>query len=69
MIFILFYFYNSTAKDELGKMLCDDQLRDAILLVFANKQDFPNAMKVNLIFFLFIDIIFVLHFILITFNC
>nr|CAB3222734.1 ADP-ribosylation factor 1 [Phallusia mammillata] len=26
-------------------MLAEDELRDAILLVFANKQDLPNAMK------------------------
>merc|ERR1712178_505092 len=33
------------AKDELQKMLSEDELRDAILLVFANKQDLPNAMS------------------------
>ena len=33
------------AKDELNKMLGEDELRDAILLVFANKQDLPNAMS------------------------
>ncbi|KAG1659672.1 ADP-ribosylation factor 4 [Nymphon striatum] len=32
------------AKDELTKMLSEDELRDAVLLVFANKQDLPNAM-------------------------
>lgn len=32
------------AKDELSKMLGEDELRDAVLLVFANKQDLPNAM-------------------------
>merc|ERR1719456_249333 len=32
------------AKEELSKMLGDDEMRDAILLVFANKQDLPNAM-------------------------
>ncbi|KNE69509.1 ADP-ribosylation factor [Allomyces macrogynus ATCC 38327] len=26
-------------------MLNEDELRDAILLVFANKQDLPNAMQ------------------------
>ena len=26
-------------------MLNDDELRDAVLLVFANKQDLPNAMN------------------------
>jgi signal recognition particle receptor subunit beta len=33
------------AKDELNKMQSEDELRDAILLVFANKQDLPNAMS------------------------
>lgn len=32
------------AKEELSKMLQEDELRDAVLLVFANKQDLPNAM-------------------------
>lgn len=32
------------AKDELMAILGDEQLRDAVLLVFANKQDLPNAM-------------------------
>ena len=35
------------AKDELHRMLAEDELRDAVLLVFANKQDLPNAMSVN----------------------
>jgi ADP-ribosylation factor protein 1 len=33
------------ARDELLRMLSEDELRDALLLVFANKQDLPNAMK------------------------
>eukprot|EP01027_Heterolobosea_sp_BB2_P025628 GEZU01039332.1.p1 GENE.GEZU01039332.1~~GEZU01039332.1.p1 ORF type:complete len:182 (-),score=64.14 GEZU01039332.1:137-682(-) len=33
------------ARDELHRMLSEDELRDAILLVFANKQDLPNAMN------------------------
>eukprot|EP00667_Euglena_gracilis_P019091 EG_transcript_20384 len=33
------------ARDELQKMLAEDELRDAVLLVFANKQDLPNAMN------------------------
>ncbi|GFO03403.1 ADP-ribosylation factor [Plakobranchus ocellatus] len=33
------------AQDELHKMLNEDELRDAVLLVFANKQDLPNAMS------------------------
>jgi ADP-ribosylation factor protein 1 len=28
-------------------MLNEDELRDALLLVFANKQDLPNAMSIN----------------------
>jgi len=32
------------AAEELAKMLQEDELRDAVLLVFANKQDLPNAM-------------------------
>jgi ADP-ribosylation factor 1/2 len=35
------------ANEELQKMLCEDELRDATLLVFANKQDLPNAMSVS----------------------
>lgn len=31
------------ANDELQKMLQEEELSDAILLVFANKQDLPNA--------------------------
>merc|ERR1711871_1032206 len=34
------------AHDELHRMLSEDELRDALLLVFANKQDLPNAMTV-----------------------
>merc|ERR1712187_11157 len=32
------------AKEELTKMLNEDEMREAVLLVFANKQDLPNAM-------------------------
>ncbi|KAI7828474.1 ADP-ribosylation factor family-domain-containing protein [Kickxella alabastrina] len=32
------------ARDELQRMLNEDELRDAKLLIFANKQDLPNAM-------------------------
>ncbi|XP_022081584.1 ADP-ribosylation factor 4-like [Acanthaster planci] len=35
------------AQDELSKMLEEDELQDAILLVFANKQDLPHAMSVS----------------------
>ena len=33
------------ARDELNRMLAEDELRDAVLLVFANKQDLPHAMN------------------------
>ncbi|KAK6151220.1 hypothetical protein DH2020_016152 [Rehmannia glutinosa] len=36
----------SEARDELHRMLSEDELGDATLLVFANKQDLPNAMNV-----------------------
>merc|ERR1712194_513310 len=32
------------AREELTKMLNEDEMRDAVVLVFANKQDLPNAM-------------------------
>lgn len=35
------------AKSELERMLEEDELRDAIILVFANKQDLPNAMSAS----------------------
>lgn len=37
----------SEARDELQRMLSEDELADALLLVFANKQDLPNAMKTS----------------------
>ncbi|XP_068426257.1 ADP-ribosylation factor 1 [Clinocottus analis] len=33
------------ACEELSRMLSEDELSDAVLLVFANKQDLPNAMN------------------------
>jgi len=39
--------YEHSAKEELNRMLAEDELREAVLLVFANKQDLPNAMKVQ----------------------
>jgi signal recognition particle receptor subunit beta len=33
------------AREELMRMLNEDELRDAALLIFANKQDLPNAMS------------------------
>jgi ADP-ribosylation factor protein 1 len=32
------------AREELNKMLDEDEMREAVVLVFANKQDLPNAM-------------------------
>merc|ERR1712151_631403 len=32
------------AREEIAKILSEDEMRDAILLVFANKQDLPNSM-------------------------
>jgi ADP-ribosylation factor protein 1 len=36
----------SEARDELSKMLGEDELSNVVVLVFANKQDLPNAMSV-----------------------
>ena len=35
------------SRDELQRMLSEDELKEACLLVFANKQDLPNAMSVQ----------------------
>uniref|UniRef100_A0A3B4YEK9 ARF GTPase 5 n=1 Tax=Seriola lalandi dorsalis TaxID=1841481 RepID=A0A3B4YEK9_SERLL len=35
------------SAEELSKMLLEDELKDAVLLVFANKQDLPNALSVS----------------------
>mmetsp|Transcript_17997 Transcript_17997/g.25214 ORF Transcript_17997/g.25214 Transcript_17997/m.25214 type:complete len:181 (+) Transcript_17997:99-641(+) len=35
------------SKEELDKMLQEDELRDAVVLVFANKQDLPGALNVK----------------------
>merc|ERR1712205_271733 len=32
------------AREELAKILEEDEMRDAVVLVFANKQDLPNSM-------------------------
>jgi len=39
--------HENNAKMELQRMLQEDELRDAVLLVFANKQDLPKAMRVK----------------------
>jgi len=33
------------AREELYRLLGEDELKDAVLLVLANKQDLPNAMR------------------------
>eukprot|EP00442_Polarella_glacialis_P038707 CAMPEP_0115095268 /NCGR_PEP_ID=MMETSP0227-20121206/28888_1 /TAXON_ID=89957 /ORGANISM="Polarella glacialis, Strain CCMP 1383" /LENGTH=181 /DNA_ID=CAMNT_0002488501 /DNA_START=63 /DNA_END=608 /DNA_ORIENTATION=+ len=33
------------AREELTKMLSEQEMQDAVLLVFANKQDLPSALK------------------------
>ncbi|XP_023137100.1 ADP-ribosylation factor 5-like [Amphiprion ocellaris] len=35
------------SAEELTKMLQEDDLKEAVLLVFANKQDLPNALTVS----------------------
>ncbi|KAJ1675538.1 ADP-ribosylation factor 2 [Spiromyces aspiralis] len=35
------------AREELNRMLNEDELSNALLLVFANKQDLPNAMNIR----------------------
>ncbi|CAI0445738.1 unnamed protein product, partial [Linum tenue] len=37
----------SEARNELHRILTDNELRDSALLVFANKQDFPDAMNTS----------------------
>merc|ERR1712098_349894 len=39
--------YVNSAKDELHRMLAEDELENASLLVYANKQDLQNAMSTN----------------------
>merc|ERR1712053_49773 len=38
---------DNSAKEELHRMLAEDELRNAPVLVLANKQDLPNAMNVD----------------------
>ena len=35
------------ARDELHKLMNEDELKNASLLVFANKQDLPKSMSLN----------------------
>jgi len=38
---------DGSAKDELEHLMAEDELRNAVLLIFANKQDIPGALKVD----------------------
>ena len=44
------------AREELQRMLNEDELRDALLLVFANKQDLPVGLKIRSIPGFFADV-------------
>lgn len=35
------------AAEELHYLMADEQLKDAVILIFANKQDLPNAMTIS----------------------
>ena len=35
------------ARQELHRIINDREMKDSLLLVFANKQDLPNALKVQ----------------------
>jgi signal recognition particle receptor subunit beta len=35
------------AREQLDKLLCDEQLHEAVLLVLPNKQDLPNPINVS----------------------
>ncbi len=37
----------SESKDEFWRLLSEDELKSAMFLVMANKQDLPNAMSVE----------------------
>jgi ADP-ribosylation factor protein 1 len=39
------YYHVDRAREELQHLLNEDELRDAPLLIFANKKDLPNAMS------------------------
>jgi ADP-ribosylation factor 1/2 len=43
------------AREELQRMLNEDELRDALLLVFANKQDLPVCQASSLLPYLYTD--------------
>lgn len=35
------------ARDEIMRLVAEDELRDSVILIFANKQDLPNAMNIG----------------------
>merc|ERR1711971_1302386 len=41
------YFSDTNSKELIHEMMQEEELKDAVLLVFANKQDLPNAMSVT----------------------
>jgi len=54
LVSIIFFFLDSNDRDridlaasELAKVLEDDNLRNASVLVYANKQDLPNSMDTS----------------------
>ena len=44
------------AREELQRMLNEDELRDALLLVFANKQDLPVRLRNNVWYSIIADV-------------
>ena len=40
------------ARDELNRMLAEDELREAVVLVFANKQDLPQVSSRSYIIYI-----------------
>lgn len=34
-------------REELCRLMCEDELKDCCLLVLANKQDLPNALSLE----------------------
>jgi len=43
----MFEMLQEELRDELARVMNEDELRDAVLLVWANKQDLPNAVPVE----------------------
>ena len=39
--------FNSSVKTEIKYLISEPELKDVVLLIFANKQDLPNAMSVQ----------------------